>query len=58
MELTGYLDFWFREVPIIERIARFHGLGIRRLDVARLEGTVVEAPRFLRPRASDEGPGR
>ena len=33
MELTGYLDFWFRDAPIVERIARFHSLGIRRLDV-------------------------
>lgn len=28
-----------------------------RLDVARLEGTVVEAPRLLGPRAADEGAG-
>ena len=33
MELTGYLDFWFRDLPIVERVERFHRLGIRRLDV-------------------------
>ena len=33
MELTGYLDFWFREQPIVERVAQFAGLGIHRLDV-------------------------
>jgi len=33
MELTGYLDFWFRDLPIVERVERFAALGIRRLDV-------------------------
>ena len=33
MEFTGYLDFWFRERPLTERVAAFVGLGIRRLDV-------------------------
>ena len=33
MELTGYLDFWFRDLPIVERIQHFERLGIRRLDV-------------------------
>ncbi len=33
MELTGYLDFWFRGLPIVERVERFAALGIRRLDV-------------------------
>jgi hydroxypyruvate isomerase len=33
MELTGYLDFWFRDYPIVERVERFARLGIRRLDV-------------------------
>lgn len=33
MELTGYLDFWFRDLPIVARIGRFHDLGIRRVDV-------------------------
>jgi len=33
MELTGYLDFWFTDVPIVERVGRFAALGIRRLDV-------------------------
>lgn len=33
VEFTGYLDFWFRQVPIVERVERFAALGIRRLDV-------------------------
>ena len=33
MELTGYLDFWFADLPIVERVERFAALGIRRLDV-------------------------
>jgi hydroxypyruvate isomerase len=33
MELTGYLDFWFRDLPIVERVERFAALGVRRLDV-------------------------
>jgi hydroxypyruvate isomerase len=33
MELTGYLDFWFRDMPIAERVSRFAALGVRRLDV-------------------------
>ena len=33
MELTGYLDFWFTDLPIVERVGRFAALGIRRLDV-------------------------
>jgi hydroxypyruvate isomerase len=33
VELTGYLDFWFTELPIVERVERFAALGIRRLDV-------------------------
>jgi hydroxypyruvate isomerase len=33
MELTGYLDFWFRDYPIVERVERFARLGVRRLDV-------------------------
>ena len=33
MELTGYLDFWYQDLPIVERVERFAGLGIRRLDV-------------------------
>lgn len=33
MEFTGYLDFWFRDVPIVERVGRFAALDIRRLDV-------------------------
>ncbi|MGC9397815.1 MAG: TIM barrel protein [Anaerolineae bacterium] len=33
MELTGYLDFWFKDVPLVQRVERFVDLGIRRLDV-------------------------
>lgn len=33
MEYTGYLDFWFRDRPIVERVEAMVGLGFRRLDV-------------------------
>ena len=33
MEFTGYLDFWFKDRPLVERVAPFVNLGIRRLDV-------------------------
>jgi hydroxypyruvate isomerase len=33
MEFTGYLDFWFTDRPLIERVAPFAQLGIKRLDV-------------------------
>lgn len=33
MEFTGYLDFWFQQYPIVERVEKFAALGIRRLDV-------------------------
>lgn len=33
MEFTGYLDFWFRDLPVEARVAKFAALGIRRLDV-------------------------
>ena len=33
MEYTGYLDFWFTDRPIVERVAPFVDLGIRRFDV-------------------------
>jgi hydroxypyruvate isomerase len=33
MEFTGYLDFWFTDRPLIERVAAFSRLGIKRLDV-------------------------
>lgn len=33
MEFTGYLDFWFRDRPMIERVAPMVELGFRRLDV-------------------------
>lgn len=33
MEFTGYLDFWFTDRPIVERVEQFAALGIRRLDV-------------------------
>jgi len=33
VEFTGYLDFWFTDRPLIERVEPFANLGIRRLDV-------------------------
>jgi hydroxypyruvate isomerase len=33
MEFTGYLDFWFTDRPLIERVEPFVRLGVRRLDV-------------------------
>jgi len=33
MFYTGYLDFWFTDRPLVERIAPFVGLGIRRFCV-------------------------
>jgi hydroxypyruvate isomerase len=33
MEYTGYLDFWFTDRPIVERIEPFVKLGITRFDV-------------------------
>lgn len=33
MEYTGYLDFWFRDRPIVERVEPMVELGLRRLDV-------------------------
>ncbi|NPV74927.1 MAG: TIM barrel protein [Anaerolineae bacterium] len=33
MEFTGFLDFWFADRPLIERIEGFARLGIRRLNV-------------------------
>ena len=33
MEYTGYLDFWFTDRPIVERIEPFVALGITRFDV-------------------------
>lgn len=33
MEYTGYLDFWFKDRPLVERVSAFVNLGIHRLDV-------------------------
>ncbi|MEW5956198.1 MAG: TIM barrel protein [Chloroflexota bacterium] len=33
MEYTGYLDFWFTDRPLLERVAPFAALGIKRLNV-------------------------
>ena len=33
MELTGYLDFWFKDTPIVQRVEKFAALKIHRLDV-------------------------
>jgi hydroxypyruvate isomerase len=33
MEYTGYLDFWFNDRPIVERVGPMVALGLQRLDV-------------------------
>ena len=33
MEYTGYLDFWFTDRPIVERVVPMVKLGIRRMEV-------------------------
>jgi len=33
MEYTGYLDFWFTDRPLVERVAPFAALGIRHFNV-------------------------
>ena len=33
MEYTGYLDFWFTDRPIVERVEPMVKLGIRRVEV-------------------------
>jgi len=33
MIYTGYLDFWFTDLPIVERVEKFYQLGIERYDV-------------------------
>ena len=33
MEYTGYLDFWFTDRPLVERVAGFAALGIKNLNV-------------------------
>jgi len=33
MEFTGYMDFWFTDLPLLRRVEKFAELGIRRLDV-------------------------
>jgi hydroxypyruvate isomerase len=33
MEYTGYLDFWFTDRPMVERVEPMVDLGIRRVDV-------------------------
>ncbi len=33
MIYTGYADFWFQHVPLVERVSRFAGLGIGPLDI-------------------------
>ena len=32
MIYTGYADFWFRDVPLPERVAKFAALGIHHID--------------------------
>ena len=33
MEFTGYIDFWFTDRPMLQRVEAFAKLGIKRLDV-------------------------
>jgi hydroxypyruvate isomerase len=33
MHYTGYLDFWFTELPVIERVQPFAALGVRHFNV-------------------------
>jgi hydroxypyruvate isomerase len=33
VEYVGYLDFWFTDRPLVERVAEFGKLGVRRLNV-------------------------
>ena len=33
MEYTGYLDFWFTDLPVVERIGRFVELDIRQFNI-------------------------
>ena len=33
MEYTGYLDFWFTDRPVVERVAPFAALGLRQFNV-------------------------
>ena len=33
MEFTGYLDFWFTDRPLLQRVEAFARLGVKRLDV-------------------------
>lgn len=42
MEYTGYLDFWFRDRPIVERVEPMVKMGLRRLDVWFWRGQPME----------------
>jgi hydroxypyruvate isomerase len=33
MEFTGYLDFWFTDRPLVERVSAFVEIGVKRMDV-------------------------
>lgn len=33
MEFTGYLDFWFKDRPLVERVSAFVEIGVKRMDV-------------------------
>ncbi len=33
MIYTGYLDFWFKEFPLLERVDRFADIGVHHLDI-------------------------
>lgn len=33
MEYTGYLNFWFTDLPVVERVGRFAALGVRHCNI-------------------------
>ncbi len=33
MEYTGYLDFWFTDLPLAERVERFVALGVKQFNI-------------------------
>jgi hydroxypyruvate isomerase len=42
MEFVGYLDFWFADLPLVERVAKFAELGVRRLNVWLWRSIAIE----------------
>jgi len=42
MEFVGYLDFWFADLPLVERVAKFAELGVQRLNVWLWRSIAIE----------------